>query len=65
MSEEVSAGAMRVCGAHAYVRNRPLERIYRDMVGGNVMAWKTDELLHSLGLSALGREITFVGPAGT
>jgi alkylation response protein AidB-like acyl-CoA dehydrogenase len=65
MSEEVSAGAMRVCGAHAYVRSRPLERIYRDMVGGNVMAWKTDELLHSLGLSALGREITFVGPAGT
>ena len=65
MSEEVSAGAMRVCGAHAYVKNRPLERIYRDMVGGNVMAWKTDELMHSLGLSALGREITFVGPAGT
>lgn len=65
MSEEVSAGAMRVCGAHAYVRSRPLERIYRDMVGGNVMAWKTDELLLSLGLGALGREVTFVGPAGT
>lgn len=65
MSEEVSAGAMRVCGAHAYVKNRPLERIYRDMVGGNVMAWKTDELMHSLGLSALGQPITFVGPAGT
>lgn len=65
MSEEVSAGAMRVCGAHAYVKNRPLERIFRDMVGGNVMAWKTDELMHSLGLSALGRDITFVGPAGT
>jgi alkylation response protein AidB-like acyl-CoA dehydrogenase len=56
---------MRVCGAHAYVRSRPLERIFRDMVGGNVMAWKTDELQHSLGLAALGREITFVGPAGT
>ncbi len=65
MSEEVSAGAMRTCGAHAYVRNRPLERIYRDMVGGNVMAWKTDELMHSLGLSALGQPISFVGPAGT
>jgi len=65
MSEEVSAGAMRVCGAHAYVKNRALERIYRDMVGGNVMAWKTDELMHSLGLSALGQRITFVGPAGT
>jgi alkylation response protein AidB-like acyl-CoA dehydrogenase len=65
MSEEVSTGAMRVCGAHAYVRARPLERIFRDMVGGNVMAWKTDELQHSLGLAALGREITFVGPAGT
>jgi len=65
MSEEVSAGAMRVCGAHAYVKNRSLERIFRDMVGGNVMAWKTDELMHSLGLSALGQPITFVGPAGT
>jgi alkylation response protein AidB-like acyl-CoA dehydrogenase len=65
MSEEVSQGAMRVCGAHAYVKNRSLERIYRDMVGGNVMAWKTDELMHSLGLSALGQPITFVGPAGT
>lgn len=65
MSEEVSAGAMRVCGAHAYVKSRPLERIYRDMVGGNVMAWKTDELVHSLGLSALGQPITFVGPAGS
>ncbi len=65
MSEEVSAGAMRTCGAHAYVKNRPLERIYRDMVGGNVMAWKTDELMHSLGLSALGQPISFVGPAGT
>ena len=65
MSEEVSAGAMRVCGAHAYVRNRPLERIFRDMVGGNVMAWKTDELMQSLGMGALGMPITFVGPAGT
>ncbi|MCC6266144.1 MAG: acyl-CoA/acyl-ACP dehydrogenase [Dehalococcoidia bacterium] len=65
MSEEVSAGAMRTCGAHAYVKGRSLERIYRDMVGGNVMAWKTDELMHSLGLSSLGQPITFVGPAGT
>jgi alkylation response protein AidB-like acyl-CoA dehydrogenase len=65
MSEEVSQGAMKVCGAHAYVKNRPLERIFRDMVGGNVMAWKTDELMHSLGLSALGQPISFVGPAGT
>lgn len=65
MSEEVSAGAMRTCGAHAYVKNRPLERIFRDMVGGNVMAWKTDELMHALGLSSLGQPISFVGPAGT
>jgi alkylation response protein AidB-like acyl-CoA dehydrogenase len=65
MSEEVSQGAMKVCGAHAYVRDRPLERIFRDMVGGNVMAWKTDELQLSLGVAALGQPITFVGPAGT
>ncbi|MCC7364971.1 MAG: acyl-CoA/acyl-ACP dehydrogenase [Dehalococcoidia bacterium] len=65
MSEEVSQGAMKVCGAHAYVKARELERIFRDMVGGNVMAWKTDELLLSLGQGALGMPITFVGPAGT
>lgn len=65
MSEEVSAGAMRVCGAHAYVRGRSLERIFRDMVGGNVMAWKTDQLKLTLGQGALGMPITFVGPAGT
>lgn len=65
MSEEVSAGAMRVCGAHAYVRGRNLERIFRDMVGGNVMAWKTDQLKLTLGQGALGMPITFAGPAGT
>src|SRR6185312_14152721 len=65
MSEEVSQGAMKVCGAHAYVRAKPLERIFRDMVGGNVMAWKTDELRISLGQGALGMPVTFVGPAGT
>ncbi|MFN0147738.1 MAG: acyl-CoA dehydrogenase family protein [Dehalococcoidia bacterium] len=63
MSEEVSAGAMRVCGAHAYVRNRPLERIFRDMVGSNVMAWKTDQLRQTLGQGALGMDITIGGPA--
>lgn len=65
MSEEIAQGSMRVCGAHAYVRSRPLERIVRDMIGGNVMAWKTDELRQALGRSALGMPITFVGPAGT
>lgn len=65
MSEEVADGAMRTCGAHAYVSGSRLERIYRDMVGSNVMAWKTDQLVHMLGLSALGREITLAGPAGT
>ncbi|OAI42261.1 hypothetical protein AYO38_11565 [bacterium SCGC AG-212-C10] len=64
MGEEVAEGSMKVCGAHAYVKNRPLERIFRDMVGGNVMAWKTDELQQTLGVGALGRSITFTGPAG-
>jgi alkylation response protein AidB-like acyl-CoA dehydrogenase len=63
MCEEVSAGAMRVCGAHAYVRSRPLERIFRDMVGSNVMAWKTDQLRQTLGMAALGMPITVGGPA--
>ncbi len=65
MGEEVAAGSMRVCGAHAYVRGRPLERIVRDLIGGNVMVWKTSELQQSLGLAALGREIMLAGPAGT
>ncbi|MFI5316946.1 MAG: acyl-CoA dehydrogenase family protein [Myxococcota bacterium] len=65
MSEEVAGDAMRTCGAHAYVTGSRLERIYRDMIGGNVMAWKTDQLVHMLGLASLGREITLAGPAGT
>ena len=65
MSEEVADDAMRTCGAHAYVSGSRLERVFRDMVGGNVMAWKTDQLVQMLGLSALGREITLAGPAGT
>ena len=64
MSEEVSAGAMRVCGAHAYVKGKPLERIFRDMVGGNVMAWKTDQLRLSLGQGALGLPVSLGGPVG-
>jgi alkylation response protein AidB-like acyl-CoA dehydrogenase len=65
MSEEVAQGAMKTCGAHAYVAGHPLERVFRDLVGANVMAWKTDQLEHLLGLAALGRPITLVGPAGT
>jgi alkylation response protein AidB-like acyl-CoA dehydrogenase len=65
MSEEVSMGAMKVCGAHGFVTSQPLERIFRDSVGGIVMAWKTDQLQHTLGVGALGRPITFTGPAGT
>ena len=65
MAEEVAQGAMSVAGAHGYVRGSEIDRLYRDLTGGIVMAWKTDELRHSLGLSALGQEITIVGPAGT
>jgi alkylation response protein AidB-like acyl-CoA dehydrogenase len=65
MSEEVALGAMKVCGAHAYVRTRPLERIVRDLLGGVVMAWKTDELVQTLGRGALGMPVSIVGPAGS
>ena len=65
MAEEVAQIAIKTTGAHAYVRGHPLERLYRDLTGGIVMAWKTDELQHSLGLAALGEEIAIVGPAGT
>ncbi len=65
MAEEVAQISIKTTGAHAYVKGRVLERLYRDLTGGIVMAWKTDELQHSLGLAALGEEITIVGPAGT
>lgn len=65
MSEEVAMGAMRTCGAHGYVSDRPLERIFRDLMGGVVMAWKTDQLQQTLGVGALGRPIRFTGPAGS
>ncbi len=65
MAEEVAQTSIKTTGAHAYVKGHPLERLYRDLTGGVVMAWKTDELQHSLGLAALGEEITIVGPAGT
>jgi alkylation response protein AidB-like acyl-CoA dehydrogenase len=64
MSEEVALGCMKVCGAHAYVRGRPLERIYRDLTGCIVMAWKTDLLKQQLGLGALGRPFVAGGPVG-
>ncbi len=65
MAEEIAQISIKTTGAHAYVKGQPLERLYRDLTGGIVMAWKTDELQHSLGLAALGEEITIVGPAGT
>ena len=65
MAEEVAQTSIKTTGAHAYVKGQPLERLYRDLTGGIVMAWKTDELQHSLGLAALGEEIAIVGPAGT
>jgi len=65
MTEEVALGTMKTCGAHAYVTTRPLERIFRDLMGGVVMAWKTDQLQHTLGLGALGHSVTFTGPGGS
>ncbi|WP_432825581.1 acyl-CoA dehydrogenase family protein [Dactylosporangium sp. CA-092794] len=65
MSEEVAMGAMKTCGAHGFVTERPLERIFRDLIGGIVMAWKTDQIQQTLGIGALGRPITFTGPAGS
>lgn len=64
MAEEVSMGAMKTCGAHGLVTERPLERIFRDLIGGVVMAWKTDQLQQTLGVGALGRPIRFTGPGG-
>jgi alkylation response protein AidB-like acyl-CoA dehydrogenase len=64
MAEEVTLGCMKVCGAHAYVRGRPLERIYRDLTGCVAMAWKTDLLKQQLGLGALGRPFVPGGPVG-
>ena len=65
MTEDVAMGSMRVCGAHGFLRNRPLERIFRDLMGCNVMAIRTEQLAQSLGKSALGLEISFSGPVGS
>lgn len=65
MAEEVARLGIGVTGAHAYVKGSPIERIYRDLTGGNVMAWKTGELRQSLGIAALGEPIVLAGPAGT
>jgi alkylation response protein AidB-like acyl-CoA dehydrogenase len=65
MGEEIALGSMKVCGAHAYVKKRPMERMVRDLIGGNVMAWKTDHLAMTLGQGALGMPITITGPAGS
>jgi alkylation response protein AidB-like acyl-CoA dehydrogenase len=65
MSEEVAQTSMRVCGAHAFVKGCALERIFRDMVGSNVMALKTEQMAQSLGKGALGMPIAFSGPAGS
>ena len=65
MAEQVAQISIKTTGAHAFVKGHPLERLYRDLTGGIVMAWKTDELQHALGLAALGEEISIVGPAGT
>lgn len=65
MSEEVAMGSMKVCGAHGYVTAQRLERVFRDLLGGVVMAWKTDQLQQTLGVGALGREVAFTGPAGS
>ncbi len=65
MGEEIAVESMKVCGAHAYVKKRPMERMVRDLIGGNVMAWKTDQLAMTLGQGALGMPITITGPAGS
>lgn len=65
MAEEVAQLGLATTGAHAYVKGSPIERLYRDLTGGNVMAWKTGELRRSLGLAALGEPIVIAGPAGT
>ncbi len=65
MAEEVAMGSMKTCGAHGYVKSRSLERIFRDLLGGVVMAWKTDDLQQKLGIGALGRPVMVSGPGGT
>ncbi len=65
MAEEVAKLGMSITGAHAFVKGAPIERLYRDLTGGNVMAWKTGELRQSMGLAALGEPIVLAGPAGT
>jgi len=53
MGERVVMAALKVCGAHAYVRDKPLERVVRDSLAGLVMKEKNDQLAQQLGALAL------------
>lgn len=53
MGEQVVLAALKVCGAHAYVTGKALERIFRDILAGSVMKEKNDQLAQGLGARIL------------
>lgn len=49
MIENLFIDALKVCGAHAYVGIRPLERLFRDALAGVAMKAKSDQILQNIG----------------
>jgi alkylation response protein AidB-like acyl-CoA dehydrogenase len=60
-AEQVALDALKVCGAHAYVQSRPLERIFRDALAGIVMKEKNDQLVQLLGQITVGQHAASTG----
>lgn len=54
MCEEVATATFRLAGAHGYVASRPIERVYRDLIGMIATAYKAPDLVENIGRAALG-----------
>jgi hypothetical protein len=62
---EFITGAVHVGGAHGYVSGQPIERLIRDLIGCEVMAWRTDDMPRVLAGILFGEPIKLPGLAGT
>jgi alkylation response protein AidB-like acyl-CoA dehydrogenase len=54
MCEEVATATFRLAGAHGFVAARPIERVYRDLMGMIATSYKAPDLVENIGRAALG-----------
>src|SRR5262249_25123758 len=54
MWEEVATATFRLAGAHGFVASRPIERVYRDLMGMIATSYKAPDLVENIGRAALG-----------